>query len=300
MTIADNLSLLMQNHDDEPQAAAEALRKIAELDVPTDQLGRFTWLVDHVIGEKFDRWSEAHELIVKVISRHASLPQPALRHAAVAAHLSGNLLAGMALERHMTQDSVRADQATIAVRASAISFSITPARAVDAAVALLSIVEGVEQWSDASGVDATIASSLNNAVSALLELDDETVGHADVRVAMIQGAAAARTLWHRAGTWVNHERADYLCALVFNRIADYANALEAAERGRQLIETNGSEDVDRAFLLLESARALIGLARKAEGVGRLRQAETIAQGWDDEALTKWFDEKAQPVRDLAG
>lgn len=300
MTIADDLSLLMQNHDDEPQAAAEALRRIAEQDVPADQLGRFTWLVDHVIGEKSGHWSEAYALIAKVISRHASLPQPALRHAAVAAHLSGNLLAGIALERRMAQDGTRADQVAIAVRAAAISFSITPVRAAEAALALLSIIGNVEQWSDASGVDSTVAASLNNAVSALLEQDDETVGHADVRAAMTQGASAARTLWHRAGTWVNHERADYLCALVFNRIDDYANALEAAERGRQLIETNGPEDVDRAFLLLESARALIGLSRKAEGVERLRQAETIAQEWDDEGLTKWFDEKAQPVRDLAG
>ncbi|QDQ83525.1 hypothetical protein [Paraburkholderia megapolitana] len=300
MTIADDLSLLMQNHDDEPQAAAAALHGMVDQDVPADQLGRFTWLVDHVIGEKFGHWSEAHELIEKAISRHTSLPQPALRHAAVAAHLSGNLLAGIALERRMVQDRIRADQATIAVRASAISFSISPARALEAAVALLSIAGGVEQWNDASGVDAAVAASLNNAVSALIELDDETLGHADVRAAMVQGAAAARMLWQRAGTWVNHERADYLCALVFNRIADYANALEAAERGRQLIETNGSEDVDRAFLLLESARALIGLSRKAEGVERLRQAEAIARGWDDVGLTKWFNDKAKPVRDLAG
>jgi hypothetical protein len=299
MTIAEELGLLMQNHDDEPQAAAEQLRKISDQEVPVDQLGRFAWLVDHVIGEKDGRWSEAYKLITKVTSPHESLPLSVVRFAAVAAQSSGDPLAAMALERRMMMEGLSADQASTAVRAAVLSFAL-PGRAIDVAAGLLSVIDSVDRWSEASAVDSLVAASLNNTVSALLQQEDETVSHADVNTAMIQGASAARTLWYRAGTWINHERADYLCALVFNRLGNYARAFEAAERGRQLIDTSGSEDVDRAFLLLESARALIGLSRKAEGAEQLRQAATIAQEWDDDALTKEFDEKAQLVRDLAG
>jgi len=109
-----------------------------------------------------------------------------------------------------------------------------------------------------------------------------------------------RELWNRAGTWVNHERADYLCALVFNRLGEFAKALEAAERGRLLIETHGSEDVDHAFLMLESVQALFGLERREEGASWLRQAAAIAEGWDDQSLKDWFAGKAKPLYGMLG
>jgi hypothetical protein len=298
MTISDDLSLLVQNHDDEPQAAADDLRRLAELDVPADELGRFAWLVDHVIGEKQGAWPEAYELIKKVTASHKSLQLPVLRFAAVAALLGGSLPAGMALERRMMERNVSADQASAAVRAGALSFTVTSANALDTSAGLLSIVDSVSRWSDPSGVDSLVAASLNNIVSALLEHQDDTLDDPDVSTAMILGADAARRLWYRAGTWLNHERADCLCALVFNRLGDHAKALEAAERGQRVIERSGCEDVDCAFLMLESARALIGLSRKAEATERLRRATAMATKWDDEETKQWFDRTAQPIRDL--
>ncbi|WP_322095633.1 hypothetical protein [Paraburkholderia bannensis] len=298
MTIADDLSLLVQNHDDAPLAAADELRRLAKLDVPSDQLSRFAWLVDHVIGEKQGAWAEAYGLIKQAIESHETLQLPVLRYAAVAAHLGGYLPAGIALERRMMRESLSGDQASTAVRSGALSFGVTPENAVDICASLLSIVESVSRWSEPSGVDSLVAGSLNNIVSALLEQDRETVGHADVSAAMIMAAEAARTLWYRAGTWVNQERADYLCALVFNRLGDYVKALDAAERGQQVIETRGSEDVDRAFLILESARALIGLSRRADATERLRCATAITSGWDDDALKSAFDKKAQLICNL--
>jgi len=267
MTVADELSLLMQNHDDEPDAAAEQLRRIAQSPVPADQLGRFSWLCVHVIGEKYQRWSEAYELLAKATSAHESLPLAVLRNFAVAAPLS---------------------------------FLLTRERAVDVAIALQTVVAAVNQWGPTKDADTLAAVSLNNVVSALLEQDDETLAHPEVREAMTEGASAARELWNRAGTWVNHERADYLCALVFNRLGEFVEALEAAERGRQLIETHGSEDVDRAFLMLESAQALLGLERREEGAGRLQQAAAIAEGWDDQSLKDWFAGKAKPLYGMLG
>jgi hypothetical protein len=297
MTVADELSLLMQNHDDEPEAAAEHLRQIVQSPLPADQLGRFSWLCVHVIGEKYLRWSEAYELIAKATSAHESLPLAVLRNAAVAAHLSGDLLTGVGLEQRMSQQGLPLDRATTVVRAAALSFLLTRERAPDVAVALQTVVAALKQWDESKDADPLVAASLNNLVSGLLEQDDATLAHLAVREAMIEGAFAARELWQRAGTWVNHERADYLCALVFNRLGEFSKALEAAERGRLLIETHGSEDVDRAFLMLESAQALCGLERREEGAGWLRQAAAIAEGWDDPSLKDWFAGKAEPLYD---
>ncbi|WP_323122130.1 hypothetical protein [Burkholderia alba] len=300
MTIADDLGRLIRTHDDEPDAAADELRTLAEKALPADQLGRFSWLVAHVIGERCNRWPEACELIAKATSGHASPAMPVLLNAAVCAHLAGDLLAGLAWERRMAQQGMRAEQAAVAVRAAALSFMLTRASAPAVAAGLRTVIDSIERWDDASAADALAGASLNNVVSALIEQDDEIVGLAEVRGAMVEGAAVARKRWQRAGTWVNRERADYLCALVFNRVGDHAKALDAAERGRQLIESSGSEDVDRAFLLLESAQALYGLSRHAEGAEHLSQAENLAQAWDDVSLKQWFDGKARPVRHLAG
>lgn len=300
MTVADELSLLMQNHDDEPEAAAGQLGRMAQSPLPADQLGRFSWLCVHVIGEKYQRWSEAYELIARATSAHETLPLAVLRNSAVAAHLSGDLLTGVTLERRMTEHGLRPDQATTVVRAAALSFLLTRERAVDVAIALQTVVAAVNQWDQTKDADTLVAASLNNVVSALLEQDDETLARPQVREAMTEGAFAARELWYRAGTWVNHERAHYLCALVFNRLGEFAKALEAAERGRLLIETHGSEDVDRASLMLESVQALFGLERGEEGAGWLRQAAAIAEGWDDQSLRSWFAGKAKPLYGTPG
>lgn len=138
----------MQNHDEDPQAAAAQLRRIAESPVPADQLGRFTWLANHVIGELHKRWPEAHELIANVISGHDSLPLAVLRNASVSAHLSGDLLAGIALERRMAQLGLRADQAATVVRAAAVSFLVSHERAIEVAMAL-------RRWSKRSRAGTT-------------------------------------------------------------------------------------------------------------------------------------------------
>lgn len=300
MTIATELAVLMQTHDDDPEAAAAALRAIAVPEVPPDLLGRFSWLVAHVLGEKLGRWLDAHDLMQAVSAEHASLPLSVLRNAAVSAHYAGKTAIALALERRMTEQGLTAEQAAIAVRAAAVDFSLEQAPAQDVAANLRTVLADLAAWDQPSSADSLIAASLNNVVSALLESNPETLSEPDVRDTLIDGANAARKLWARAGTWINAERADYLCALVFNATGEYEQGLVAAERGLAIIEANGSEDVDRAFLLLESGRALLGLSRAADGLARLRQAAGMAREWDDKSLKTWFDEKVRKIRGLTG
>lgn len=308
MPIADVLDALMKSHDDAPEAASSRLRVLATQSVPIDQIGRFTWLVNHVIGEKQSRWKDANMLIGEVLRPYlervetpaSALPLPALRNAAVAALLSGDLLRVCAIESQLvTTHVLRPTEASIVVRTAALGFLVSPARARDVSLGIAGIVQTVDTWDTDSPADPSVAASLNNVVSSLIELDDATIDDIAVRHAISSGARAARTLWLRAGGWTHHERADYLCALAANRLGMHAEALEAAERGLRVIDENGVEDVDRAFLLLETVRAFRGLGRDADATRHFSLADKLASAWDDQALSDWYARKSAPLRAAA-
>jgi hypothetical protein len=299
MTVADDLNRLMQTHDAAPEAAASRLRVLATQPLAADLLGRFSWLVTHVIGEKQSHWQDAHLLISEAISPHTTLPLPVLRNAAVVAYLSGQFGAATALEYRMTRQGLRSDQAAMAVRTAALSFLSQPERAFEVSLGLHTVLDGIAAWDQRSEADSMIAASLNNIVSTLMEFDDATVNRPEVREAILEGAQASRTLWQRAGTWINYERADYLVALASNRLGLHAPAIDAAEHGLHLIDANGVEDVDRAFLLLEVVQAQRGLGRDAEAAAHFALADKLASTWDDASLTEWYTRKSALLRPSA-
>ena len=89
------------------------------------------------------------------------------------------------------------------------------------------------------------------------------------------------------GTWLNHERSLYLCALTFNRFAQWQRALDVADKALAIIESNGVEDVDRAFLLLEVSKAYQGQGNREKVVEALHAADQIARDFDSQ-LSLWF------------
>jgi hypothetical protein len=105
---------------------------------------------------------------------------------------------------------------------------------------------------------------------------------------MRDAAEAAHAFWVRCGTWVNEERALYLRALVANALGDGAEALAHADAALGIIDANGDQPVDDAFLRLDRARAL-GLEGDAAGQAReLAAADAAAANWDDAGLNEWF------------
>lgn len=297
MAIAEVLDGLMKSHDDAPEAAASRLRVLATQAVPAQEVGRFSWLVNHVIGEKQARWKDANMLIAEATRPHTDLALPALRNAAVAALLSGDLLRACAIESRLAaQHRLRAMEAAMIVRMAALSFMVSAARANDVALGVLGVVQIVSGWNAPSQADASLAANLNNAVSKLIDLDDKAVAVSEVRDAIVEGARAARILWGRAGGWTHHERADYLCALAANRLGLHDEALEAAERGLKIIDENGVEDIDRAFLLLETVRAFRGLGKDADANRHFSLADKLASAWDDKDTIDAYASKSAALR----
>ncbi|HTJ93492.1 MAG TPA: hypothetical protein VL424_10355 [Pararobbsia sp.] len=300
MPLADVLDALMKTHDDAPEAAASRLRVLATQPVPADQVSRFGWLVNHVIGERQARWKDANLLISEAMRPHGDLSLPALRNAAVAALLCGDLLRACAIEARLAaQYRLRAIESAMVVRAAALSFMVSPARAHDVALGVIGVVQIVSAWTTPSQADASLAGSLNQAVISLIALDDNALAPSEVRDAIIEGARASRILWNRAGGWTHHERADYLCAMASNRLGLHDEALEAAERGLKIIDENGVEDVDRAFLLLETVRAFRGLGRDADATRHFSLADKLASAWDDKETIDGYASKSAALRSTA-
>lgn len=100
--------------------------------------------------------------------------------------------------------------------------------------------------------------------------------------------AAALRFWTAAGNWVNLERAFYLRALVANRIGDHAAARDDCRQALQVIAANGDDAVDRAFLQLQLAAALLRLGEMEGGRQALAAAQASAAAWDDTGLRHWF------------
>lgn len=280
------------DHDKDPMATAEILRGLAgDGAVQPQDHRRFAWLVNHLMGEKLSQWETAAATLEKVVSHSAEAP--CLTHLAVASMLAGHPVRTMALLPRIA-DLAEAPLAAaiVAVHLGVLQFAQPTDTVAVRATAFCGVLDLLQTLEGMLGKLATpIAGNLNNVTSRLLDDDSGDIQDPLYRDALMRGARAAKALWLVNGNWINHERAEYLIALCGNRLHDYQAAKEAAERGLQAIADGGSEDVDRAFLLLELSRGERGLGHAQAATVARDEAMRLAQAFDPE-LRSWFDSRA--------
>jgi hypothetical protein len=276
-TLAD----LMRDHDTDPAGTAVELRALVASGVSADEAPKFGWLINHVIGEKLDRWDEALALLRPICTDSA--PAGAWRQLGVAASLAGDVLTAWDAEARIDNA-----QAGIAIRLSVLERKMEKLHPRQGALALRQCVALIDPAAAVSPITAMLAASLNNVVSALMDHEAADVSEPVLSDALTKGAALSRKLWGLAGTWVNQERADYLVAMVSNKVGKFAAARDAANEALQVIEANGTEDIDRAFILLELARAERGLGFDAAYKTAKDRALAIAAGFTETWLIEWF------------
>ncbi|UTH73113.1 hypothetical protein [Chromobacterium sp. IIBBL 290-4] len=295
MTSQQLLDALLRDHDDNPAEAALQLPALVLADdLPPEALPRLAWLINHLVGESLGDWSQAWRLQqgLRQDAPHAAT----LRHGMVAATLAGDSMSAWQLREQWLAQGIAPHELDVLLELSivlALHRQEPPARQIQALARLLPDLQALE----AGGQDAALAGCCNNIVSALLDKPELEIGDAFCKQVLSAMAHAARQLWGRAGGWLQHERAEYLLALTANRFEDWEAGLAAARAGLALIAANGEEDVDRAFLLVEAARALRGLEREGEADETLRQAMALAESFDA-SLRAWFDgcaRRAEPV-----
>lgn len=263
-------------HDDLPEQAADRLRKLDAAGLPAQRLGTLAFLLNHVLGEKLGAWREAAERIAALTAREdATLA--VLRHWAAAALLAGD--DGIAARAQSTLAAVAQVDASIAAalaRVGAWNFSVDAGRDAGEFGALARSALDFPP----SALDAGFAASFNNVTVALLEqLAGRALDEAQ-RDALEQGAHAARVFWLRAGSWIEDERSDYLRAKVALRLGDAQAAVAAAEGGLAVVDANGGDPVERAFLLQPLAAALAALGHTVRAAVLRSEAASLATAFD--------------------
>ena len=281
-------------HDDEPPRALEMLRALDIAALSTGRLGRLSFLLAHVAGEKFGLWGEAVAGLRAIVAQAGPDVTPLiLRHAAVAAQLA----ADDGLAREWTQALAASadaslDKARALVALGAVQFSASRLSAEAAARQALHALAAAAALQDTpgNGLDAAFGAVANNLASDLLERPLSDLAQPGLRDALARAAELAQHLWDVAGTWVQRERARYLSAMAANALGDGEAGAAHARAGLALLDefdVDEGERVDRAFLELELAAGLrlAGQPGRAEALARaLALASRFGAPW----LDRWF------------
>ena len=284
MNIEAELDEIDRIHDEAPAQAAARLRTLDIAALPPERAALAAFLFNHVLGEKCNAWSDAAQRLARL---REQLPQPPLGvtlHAAVADQLAG-CAESPARAALVAASSEPAASCAIALRRLGFTQQQMDTRSFAAALRDLALRAGT--LVTGSPLDSQLAAGLNNTTSALLDTATDA-NDPIVREALRSGAAQALRFWQSAGTWVNHERALYLVALVANRVGDHAQARDAVRQALDLIAASGTEEVDRAFLLLQLAGALRALGADGASDSAHAEARAIADTWTEAWLTEWF------------
>lgn len=295
-------------HDAEPGRAAALLRALDPAQLPAERLPGFAFLLNHVLGEKFDAWGEAHERQAAVLRAAGDAPAIVLlRQAAAAAQAAGDVPAAQRLSSALagaSGASARVVQDVVALTVAMYRIpSMAPAAAAACTREALACLHGdAGTWQGTTPLDTAAAACTNNIASGLVERPPEDLADPTLRAALEDAARLAERLWQRAGTWVHHERAAYLRAMVGNALAAAPQAREHALRALALIDANDVDDgekVDRAFIELEHAHACRVLELSDEANAAQAKAEAIAATFGDAFLDDWFASRRRALAALA-
>lgn len=75
--------------------------------------------------------------------------------------------------------------------------------------------------------------------------------------------------------------------MTFIKFEEWSLAIESVNEALIIIESNGAENVDKAFLLLESAKAYKELGEQVKARAHLDEADYLAEQFD-QSLVSWF------------
>jgi ATP/maltotriose-dependent transcriptional regulator MalT len=279
-TPEESLAEAVRIHDDDPWAARELMLPLAgRLAAPGD-LARLAWLATHVLGGLLKRWPEALQVCRQAVAAAGTPRADLLRSLAASATLAGDVLEAAEAEAALAAllDAAAADCAAL-TRLLVIEQDLTE----DKLARWLPLLDGAVARAEAIGgppdLVRLVAITTNNSASAILDWLPAASGEA-ARV-VERTARLSFRCWLAVGSWVQHERAHYLMALVLNATGQPAAAADHARQGLALIAANEPAPIDACFHLLALARASQALGDAAGADRALAEAATYPAGFDE-------------------
>ena len=292
-------------HDDEPQRAMELLRGLDVATVSVGRLPRLAFLIDHVLGEKFDLWAEALAAQRALVARAGIHATPAIfRQAAVAAQIAGDSNQARTWTQALAASSdTPVAKARALITLGAVMYSISGQGAESAGRLTLQALQPLAALHamPGPGLDTAFGAVTNNIASDLLERPVADLSQPDLRTALHLTTQHAQRFWERAGTWLNRERAHYLGTMTANALGDGVTGAAQARAGLALLDAHdvdGNENVDRTFLELELAMGL-RLCEQAARADAHARALALASQFEDAYLDRWFSDRRSRNEALA-
>ena len=239
MSIEMFIAAAWKDHADRPEEVADRLAgALPLLQLPTD-IPPFAQLVTHVFGEHLARWNAGVDLLVSLrglpcgsdpaIARVIDRSVASLRYAADV---------GFPLTYLPVDDRI----AALATAASALAALRQYKRAVAAYTEALALAApGLPPGSPAF---RALAVAGNNLAASLEEMPDRD---AEETQGMVIAAEGGLKFWKLAGTWLEHERAEYRLARSLLQAGAHAGAAEAARRCLAVCEANDAPPFERYF-----------------------------------------------------
>ena len=278
-------------HDTETERLVEELKSWAT-DLDSDDTLPFLKLAIHTMGEHQGQWQSLTEL-VETMSHH----DQTYRHAvlAVCHFMNGNALSAQSNELNYMKsgDSLLAYLEIKLLMVRGLVFSGKYQQALNLYEDIFAIVPADSGQSDFLRQVAIICNTLAN---ELMATPDRTES---VKALMKASAHHSLMFWSQCGNWVNRERAFYLLSLVHLELGEDQKVVEFALEGLAVIEANGSEPIDEAFLQLVLGRAYLNKGLSSEFEQALEQADKLASQWQDESLVFWYQEERSRIQEDA-
>ena len=276
MSIEAFIATAWKDHADHPEEVASRLAAALPLLQSAADVAPFAAIVTHVFGEHLARWNAGIELLR---SLRAVVPNGTNPAASRAIDRSIAILQYATNAAPALTDLPTEDQAIVlATSASALAAQREFGRALDAyAQALRVAARGLPPGSPAL---RSLAVAGNNLAASLEEKPDRDARETRGMVAAAEGGLK---YWRAAGTWLEHERAEYRLAKSLLQAGTHAEAILSAQRCVDICEANDAPASERFF-----GCAVLAVAQRCAGnqpafeVSRQRALEQYAMIAADE------------------
>ncbi|HUR88106.1 MAG TPA: hypothetical protein VMZ74_03375 [Ramlibacter sp.] len=247
------LDAARNDHTEQPEGVAARLEDgLAHITSP-DDVAPYAMFAVHLFGEHLGQWERGAQLLARI----SALPQATGSDAA-----TGALRRGIAALRYAGGNKSATDGLDAADRAQVMCVICTMHVArheTDAATAALrrALDDASAGLPDKHAAIRSLAVAGNNLSAELEEKADLTPSESE---AMVLAAGTGARYWKLAGTWLQHERAQYQLARCLMRAGRPGDAKNHILSCIEICEANDAPPFERFF-----GRAVLALIERIQG-----------------------------------
>lgn len=287
MNITDLIANGWSYHETESERLAEELENTSIARMSVKDVAQCLQLSNHTIGEHLGDWSRARKFLQSVLDANPSSSK--LSNVACYRYVADYMDADHFAAIRAEMDALSVSEhvlGTYLVLKSMLATALVGSGLWDKGFEILNTLNKTASTSELpKSTIRSLAITNNNVANDCLAAD--SLSPSEGR-ALLHCANAALQFWKMCGTWVNEERALYLLSLVFASTDAMDQSLTHAKAALRVIQSNGDQPVDEAFIRLAAAKAYHGLADPESAFSELEQSDKIAEGWCDDALTEEY------------